>query len=138
MTPVLVDASYLIAVYNRSDSFHNQCMQVNDTLTRPLVTCEPVIAEAMHMLRKIPKAGASILASIEHQLVLMPFSVSQSVSSVARLMKKYSDTPADLADACLIQMADDLNTGDILTLDSDFRHYRWRRNKRFNLLISTE
>jgi hypothetical protein len=32
-------------------------------------------------------------------------------------------------------LADVLNTGDILTLDSHFRHYRWRRNRRFNLLI---
>jgi len=32
-------------------------------------------------------------------------------------------------------MANQLNTGDIFTLDSDFRHYRWRRTRRFNLLI---
>lgn len=50
-------------------------------------------------------------------------------------MRKYRDIPADFADACLIQMADELDTGDILTLDSDFKHYRWRRNKSFNLLI---
>jgi len=50
-------------------------------------------------------------------------------------MKKYSDTPCDFADACLIAMASEFDTGDILTLDSDFRHYRWRRNRRFNLLI---
>jgi len=50
-------------------------------------------------------------------------------------MRKYRDIPADFADACLIQMADELDTGDILTLDSDFKHYRWRRNKSFHLLI---
>jgi predicted nucleic acid-binding protein len=55
--------------------------------------------------------------------------------TLAELMEKYSDTPADLADACLIHMADELNTGDILTLDSDFLYYRWRKNKHFNLLI---
>jgi predicted nucleic acid-binding protein len=53
-------------------------------------------------------------------------------------MRKYRDTPADFADACLIQMADDLNTGEILTLDSDFRHYRWRKSKAFRLLIPLE
>lgn len=135
MTPVLVDASYLIAIYNRSDPFHRQCMQVNNSLTRPLVTCEPVIAEALHMLGRKPEAAVSILASIQQQLLLVPFNLSQSISGVAELMEKYSDTPADLADACLIHMADELNTGDILTLDSDFRHYRWRKTKPFNLLI---
>jgi predicted nucleic acid-binding protein len=58
-------------------------------------------------------------------------------------MAKCYDTPADVADACLIQMADELNTGDILTLDSDFKdsdfeHYRWRQKKSFNLLIPLE
>jgi len=135
MTSVLVDASYLIAIYNRSDPFHKQCMQVNDSLARPLVTCEPVIAEALHILRRKPEAAMSILASIQQQLLLIPFNLSQSVSAIAELMDKYNDTPADLADACLIQMADELNTGDILTLDSDFRYYRWRKTRHFNLLI---
>jgi predicted nucleic acid-binding protein len=50
-------------------------------------------------------------------------------------MDRYADTPCDFADACLIVMANELGTGDILTLDRDFEHYRWRRNRRFNLLI---
>jgi hypothetical protein len=31
-----------------------------------------------------------------------------------------------------------MNTGDILTLDSNFKHYRWRRNRRFRMLIPLE
>jgi predicted nucleic acid-binding protein len=53
-------------------------------------------------------------------------------------MHKYRDTPADFADACLIHMANQLDTGDILTLDSDFGHYRWRRNRRFRNLVPLE
>jgi predicted nucleic acid-binding protein len=34
----------------------------------------------------------------------------------------------DLADACLIRLADELGTGDILTLDQDFVSYRWGKN----------
>ena len=66
---------------------------------------------------------------------MVPFRLGDCASDVAYLMSKYRDTPCDFADACLIAMADQLNTGDILTLDSDFRHYRWRRNRRFKLLI---
>lgn len=65
----------------------------------------------------------------------IPFRLEGSTAVVSQLMKKYSDTPCDFADACLIAMADALDTGDILTLDRDFKHYRWRRNRRFNLLI---
>ena len=46
--------------------------------------------------------------------------------------------PTDFADACLVHMADQLDTGDILTLDSDFMHYRWRRTRRFRLLVPLE
>jgi predicted nucleic acid-binding protein len=65
----------------------------------------------------------------------MPFRLSDSAAEVQNQMDRYADTPCDFADACLIAMADQLGAGDILTLDSDFKHYRWRRNRRFNLLV---
>jgi hypothetical protein len=40
-----------------------------------------------------------------------------------------------IAEACLVDMATDLQTGRILTLDRDFQIYRWSRNRRFDLLI---
>jgi predicted nucleic acid-binding protein len=65
----------------------------------------------------------------------IPYRISDTAHDVAELMVKYADTPCDLADACLIAMADELDTGDILTLDTDFVHYRWRRNRRFRMLV---
>jgi len=50
-------------------------------------------------------------------------------------MKRYARVPMDLADACLVALAEVLGTGRILTLDSDFRIYRWRRTRRFDYLI---
>ena len=41
----------------------------------------------------------------------------------------------DLADACLVALAELLGTGRILTLDSDFHIYRWRRTRRFEMLV---
>jgi len=41
----------------------------------------------------------------------------------------------DLAGACLIHLAGEFSTGEILTLDRDFEVYRWGRNKRFELLV---
>jgi uncharacterized protein len=50
-------------------------------------------------------------------------------------MRKYRDQPADFADACLIHLAEELDTGEILTLDRDFELYRWRRTRSFTLLV---
>ena len=51
------------------------------------------------------------------------------------ILRKYRDLAPDFADACLIQLADELDTGDILTLDREFESYRWRRNRPFHLLV---
>ena len=50
-------------------------------------------------------------------------------------MKKYSNVPMSLADACLVIMAEKLQTGRILTLDRDFEIYRWGKNRPFELLL---
>lgn len=138
MKSVLVDTGFLVAVYNKSDLYHAACMDAYSSLNRALATCEPVLAETLHLLRHTSGAADDILASIEAGVLEIPFDLSQSAAQVRRILNKYRDTPADLADSCLIVMADELETGDILTLDSDFAHYRWRRNRTFHMLIPLE
>jgi hypothetical protein len=133
--PALVDTSFLVAVYNKSDFHHTRCMRVHDVLDQPMATCEPVIAESSHLLQKVSGAADAILASVEEGVLEIPFKLNESAGRVQTILKKYRDTPADFADACLIAMADELDTGDILTLDRDFAHYRWRRTRAFHLLI---
>jgi uncharacterized protein len=133
--PILVDTSFLVTLYDKREPYHLQCMEALAQLRQPLVTCEPVITEAMHHLRRIPGATDSVLASIHEGLLEISFRVADRAAEVLAHYTKYADTPCDFADACLIAMADELGTGDILTLDRDFKHYRWRRNRAFNLLI---
>jgi len=135
---ILVDASFLVSVYDRQEPYHRQCMAVLDQVKQPLVTCEPVVTEAIYLLRRLLGAPQAILASIQESRLEIPFLLAHGVDEVLAHYTKYRDTPCDFADACLIAMADQLNTGDILTLDSDFKHYRWRRNRRFRMLIPLE
>jgi predicted nucleic acid-binding protein len=133
--PILVDASFLVSVYDKLEPYHRQCMAALDRVSQPLVTCEPVVTEAIYLLRKLSGAPRAILASIQEGQLEIPFHLTHGVDEVLAYYTKYADTPCDFADACLIAMADQIGTGDILTLDSDFKHYRWRRNKRFRMLI---
>jgi predicted nucleic acid-binding protein len=87
------------------------------------------------MLRKAPGAADAILANIDQGSLEIPFQLSRSAARVQKILQKYADLPADFADACLVLMADELDTADILTLDSDFAHYRWRRTRTFQMLI---
>ena len=100
-----------------------------------LVTCEPVIAEACYLLRKLRGASDAILENVARGVFSIPFRIDQSTPALRALMKKYAQVPMDLADACLVHLATELGTGRILTLDSDFRIYRWGKNRPFELLI---
>ena len=135
MKVVLVDAGFLVAMYDRHEPKHRLCVRIYESVSSQMVTCEAVIGEALYLLRKFREAVNGILFSIDRGVLSIPFTLRDSSRSVLEIMEKYSDIPADFADACLIHMANELGTGDILTLDSDFRHYRWRRNRAFNLLI---
>jgi len=110
-------------------------METHAAIDSPLVTCEPVISETLYLLRFVRGAAGAILASIEQGALEIPFKLRTSAARVRKLMEKYVDLPVSFADACLIQMADELDTADILTLDRDFLNYRWRRNRCFNLLV---
>ena len=135
MNPVLLDSSVIVALLDRRDAGHDRCKQALELVNRPLMTCEAVVTESCHLLRHIPGAPEQVLLNLKQGMYGISFRLSMSVEAIGALMKKYVDTPIDFADACLIDMADELNTGDILTLDSDFQHYRWRKTRPFNLLI---
>ena len=138
MTPVLLDTSFIVGLLDRSEKFHLRCVRAIEGLERPLVTCEAVIAESCSLLRRIPAGPETILENVERRVFQIPFQISRSAAPVKSILRKYRDLPADFADACLIQLAHDLNTGDILTLDRDFETYRWRRNRAFRLLVALD
>jgi predicted nucleic acid-binding protein len=133
--PVLLDTGVVVALLDRSERYHDRCADIVGELERALITCEAVIAESCYLLRRLPGAAETILENVSRGVFHVPFQLSQSAAPVATIMRKYRDQPADFADACLIHLADELSTGEILTLDRDFIQYRWRRTRRFDLLI---
>lgn len=138
VNPILADSSFFVALYNRRESAHPRCVEAYSASEGRFVTCEACIAEVFHILGHANAAVDALLTSIAQGSLGVPFQLSDNVMAVSHLMRKYHDIPADFADACLIHMANELDTGDILTLDSDFMHYRWRRTRRFNMLIPLE
>jgi predicted nucleic acid-binding protein len=138
MEPVLLDTGVIYALLNKRESKHEECLRVFRELYRPIVTCEAVIVESCFLLSKYPQGIEVLLTNVRSGLFRIPLRIAKSSFEVLELLRKYRDTPASFADACLIAMANELGTGDILTLDGDFKHYRWRRNRAFNLLIALD
>lgn len=138
MQPILIDTGVIFALFDQDESAHERCVRALESTHRPLVTCEAVITESCYLLRRRRDAVDALLANLETGFFGIPLQISRAALRIREIMRKYRDTPADFADACLIAMAEQLDTGDILTLDSDFAHYRWKRTRRFRLLIPLE
>ena len=95
-----------------------------DTLEPPLLVCEPVLAEALFLLRRYPVAADALAGLVERDVLRIAFHLGDHVAEVRALMRKYRDTPMSLADACIVRMAELSNHYPIFTLDSDFTVYR--------------
>jgi uncharacterized protein len=136
--PVLLDTGCIVALLDRSESHHGRCRAAVAEVAGPLVTCEAVIAEACYLLRRVPGAPDAVLLNVEKGNFQVGFRVDASAAPLRALMKRYAKVPMDLADGCLVQLASELGTGAILTLDRDFAIYRWNRTRPFELLIELD
>lgn len=135
MKATLLDTGVIVALLDRDERHHARCRAALADLGGPLVTCEAVIAEACHLLRRIPGAARSVIDNVAAGVFHTGYRLADRAPKVQRLMEKYHDLPMALADACLVDLADLLGTGRILTLDQDFQVYRWRGRRRFDLLV---
>jgi predicted nucleic acid-binding protein len=133
--PALLDTGVIVALLDRSEKFHEACSEAARSLEAPLVTCEAVITESCYLLRNLPGAPEAVIENVVAGIFQVPFQLLHEAVGVKQVLRKYRDRRIDLADACLIRLADEFETADILTLDKDFQIYRWARNKPFRLLL---
>ncbi len=135
MKPVLLDTGVIVALLDRSEKFHQACAKAVQELQSPLVTCEAVLAESCYLLRNLPGAPDAVIENVAAGIFQIPFQLSREATGVRQALRKYRDRKIDLADACLIRLAEEFETADILTLDKDFEIYRWSKNKPFRILL---
>ena len=138
MKPVLLDTGVIVALLDRSEKLHKACAQTVREVEAPLVTCEAVITESCYLLRNLSGASEAVIENITAGIFQVPFQLSRDTAGVKQVLRKYKERKIDLADACLIRLADQFGTADILTLDQDFTIYRWGKNKPFRMLPSTD
>ena len=89
-----------------------------------MLVCEPVLAETMFLLARLPKAQDAVFELLENGALRIGFSVAEHVSELHALHRKYRDRPMSLADACIVRMAELNERHAVFTLDSDFAIYR--------------
>ena len=123
---VVVDAGPIVAAFDAREAHHAWAVDQFRTLAPPLLTCEAVLSEASFLLARA-SADPSLPITLVERGVLKVADLLASpdqARAVGRLMRRYSNVPMSLADACLVWIVEQTENASVLTLDSDFRIYR--------------
>jgi predicted nucleic acid-binding protein len=131
---LLLDTGALVGLLDRSQNIHNACVKFYSSWRGHVVTSEAVITEAIHLLSDVRNGGAACLDFVLAGGVVLVPSTESSLRRCRTLLEKYADLPIDFADATLIVLAEELNTDLVFTFDSDFRIYRIRGRKHFQIV----
>ena len=78
----------------------------------------------MHLVSRYGGDPEHLWAFVRRRVVSLAFDLKSDYEAVAALMRRYSDVPMSLADACLVRMAEIHRDGRVWTVDRDFRFYR--------------
>jgi hypothetical protein len=126
---VLVDSGPLIALFDKSDSYHKKSLEFFKEFKGVLWTSWPVVTEVCHMLDFSTRVQINFLTWIERGGLRIQELKFEQLSRLIELTRKFNDVPMDLADASLIVISESLDCEKIASIDSDFYIYRNIRNK---------
>ena len=129
MRAVLMDAGPLTALLNPNDEWHNWARDTLRRLPVPLLTSEPVLTEAAHLLRRDGCDADELFALAENGMMRIGLRFEDERAALRELMARYRNVPMSLADATLVRLAELNDDSSVFTLDGDFRIYRRHRNK---------
>jgi predicted nucleic acid-binding protein len=121
---VILDTGPLVALIDKSDRDHAWTVRQWEDITPPMLTCESVISEACFLMNQIDSNGNAIFEMLARKTIEAPFHLQDHSKSIQALIRKYSNVPMSVADACLVLMAEQIPSSSVLTLDGDFRIYR--------------
>jgi len=124
MSTLLLDTGPLFAYLSESDENHAWAVRQFAAVTGPLLTCEPVLTETLFLISRRGGGTEGLWSFLRRGMIKLAFSLEADFETVGALMKRYSNVPMDLADACLVRMSELNRSCRLLTTDSDFKLYR--------------
>lgn len=133
--PTIADTGVIVGFLNPKDQWHQWTVEQWRTLPAPYMTCEAVVTEACFLMQNSPNGKQDVLSLVEAGILQIDFSLSDEISEIKKLIKKYDSVPMDFADACLVRMSELIADSVVFTVDGDFRVYRKDRRKEIPLII---
>ncbi len=133
---VILDTGPLVAALDASEAHHRWATEQFKTIRLPLITCEAVVTEACHLLRRSERAVAQVGDYLSRGVIECRCALSNDDGRVFDLMRKYRGVPMSLADACLVYLVEITDDSSVFTLDAHFNVYR-QLNRRVIPTIAT-
>jgi len=132
---ILIDSGPLIALFDRSDKYHQASIEFIQNNNSELITTLASITEASHLLDFSRNAQVDFLSWVNAGAVTVEPVTSDDFQRIMDLIIKYSDLPMDFADACLVLLGEKMNISKVATIDRDFNVYRLKGKKPFTTYI---
>src|SRR5262245_3305402 len=105
---ILTDAGPLIALLDRGEEHHRDCVECLGRFSAPMLTTWPAFSEAMYLLGEAGGwlAQDALWALVAKRSLEIAAPGSDQLVRIQALMEKYRDRPMDLADASLVALAE--------------------------------
>ena len=131
---VYIDAGPIVAILSKRDEHHFWASERIGEIEENLVTTSIIVAEAFHILKKVPKGVSGLFQTIEEGFIQVEESYPRNLRYIHEEVLKYSDIQTSLGDLSLLSIIEDPKQSKIITLDYDFHIYRDRSGNPLNLI----
>jgi hypothetical protein len=124
-----------VALIDRSESRHAECVRWLKNFSGRLYSTEAVLTEVLYLLNFSTIAqGAALDFVLKAVVEIVPVN-TESLKRIKNLMTKYEDLPMDFADATIVCLAMDADMQNIVTFDrKDFSIYKLPKKKSFTIM----
>jgi predicted nucleic acid-binding protein len=132
---LLLDTGAFVALADRSERRHADCVAVLEAWHGTILTTEAVLTETLHLVG--PRWAAQRVCMefvLRGAFNLVPASAA-SLRRTSVLMDKYHGVPMDYADATLVALGEELACNRVFTLDRrGFTAYRLNARRAFDIV----
>lgn len=131
----ILDTGPWVALIDRSESRHTECVQWLKNFSGTLYSTEAVLTEVLYILNFSVTAQCAALDFVLESVVEIVPSSAGSLKKTKNLMKKYADLPMDFADATIVCLAAETGMQNVVTFDrKDFAVYTLQGKKSFTIM----
>jgi len=132
---LLIDTGAILAILDKNDRWHAQCLATFLQLRLPALTSEAVLTELFHLVKRSRTEMETVWKFLAPGAVALATIDQSELQQIHALMSRYRDRPMDFADATLVYLAERESLSVVFTTDQiDFETYRIAGKHRFRIL----